>query len=104
MTKPAVLAATFSVVSYRLRIHSWPLTIAFSLTFFLYSVVEFLVTAYSPGHELSTLPLDATSPLVYLAVMAFSPITLWAPLTVGALAYAIVRRVGSNLRWSGHAA
>jgi hypothetical protein len=103
-TKPALLAAIFSLVSYRLGIDSWPLTIAFSLTFFLYSVAEFLGTAYYPGSDLSALPADATSPLVYLGVMALSPISLWAPVIFGTSTYAIIRRFGSNLRWSGRAA
>jgi hypothetical protein len=103
-TKPAILAATFSVVSCRLRIDSWALTIAFSLTFFLYSVAELLVSAYYPSSNPSGSSSDAQSMMVYFGAMVLSPISLWAPVIFGTSTYAVMRRVGSNLRWSGDAA
>jgi hypothetical protein len=102
-TKPAILAATFSVASYRLRIDSWALTIAFSLTFFFYSVAELVASAYYSGNP-SVSPSDAQSMMVYFGAMILSLISLWAPVIFGTSTYAIMRRFGSNLRWSGHAA
>ena len=100
MAKPALLAAVFSAVSFRMRVDSWPLTIAFSLTFFLESIVELVVSSYNPSNDLSRPP-DARNILVYLGAMIFSPFTLWAPMIFGTSTYAILRRFGLSFRGNG---
>ena len=99
--KPALLAAVFSIVSCRVNVDSWPLIIAFSLTFFIYTVIDLIVGAYLPTHGDSAVTLDASGPLVYLAIVTLSPVSLWAPVISGASTYAIIRKRSSSLHWSG---
>jgi hypothetical protein len=94
--KPSFLAAVFAIMSWCLGVGSWPLTIVFSLTFFVYSAVDMYV-----GSDLASEGPNTRVRLIYLGAVVFSPITLWGPVLLGAVAYAAAQRLRPNSRWSG---
>jgi hypothetical protein len=98
-TKPAVTAAAFAALSWRLGVGSWPLTIAFCLTFFPFGVIETHAVSFAPGTDLAGAPSDTRLWTLYLWAMLFSPISLWAPVVFGTLTYTLVTRFRSNNRW-----
>lgn len=99
--KPAILATVFVFLSWRLRVDSWPLTIAFSLSFFIYGAVAMLASSYNPSNDLAHEPLGTKSVFVYFGIMILSPISLWAPVILGSSSYAMIRRLRPNARRSG---
>jgi hypothetical protein len=96
--KPTIIAVVFAILSRRLRVGSWPLTIAFSLTFFFYGVVITYVTSFESGNDMAGASPDTRVTMLYLWSMLFSPISLWGPVLFGSLAYAWASRVWSNNR------
>ena len=101
ITKPTVTAVAFAVLSSRLRVGSWPLTIVFCLTFFVHGVVDVYARSIGPGGDLAGEPPGTRHAMLYLWAMLFSPISLWAPVLFGALAYALVARLRSNKTLEG---
>ena len=97
-TKPTVTAVAFALLSRRLRVGSWPLTITFCLMFFLYGVVIAYVTSLQSGNGLTDASPDTRATMLYLWAMLFSPISLWGPVLCGSLAYAWATRARSNNR------
>ena len=91
--KPAILSALFVLLSCRLRVDSWPLTIAFSLSFFIYSAVAMFASSYNPTNDVAHEPLGTKGVFVYFGVMIFSPVSLWAPVILGTSSYAVVQRL-----------
>jgi hypothetical protein len=96
--KPTVIAVAFAVLSRRLRVGSWPLTITFCLMFFLYGIIVAYVTSLEPGNDMVGAPSDTRATMLYLWAMLFSPISLWGPVLFGSLAYAWASRAWSNNR------
>jgi hypothetical protein len=101
MAKPATIAVAFAVLSWRLGVGSWPLTIVFSLTFFIHSAVAMYVSSFDPTANPAGATTGTRAGIVYFGAILFSPITLWAPVLFGALAYAFATRLRSNNRWRG---
>jgi hypothetical protein len=95
--KPALVAVAFAVLSSRLGVGSWPLTIAFSLTFFIHGTVEM----YLNSDDMAGAPPGTRGGMVYLGAMLFSPVSLWAPVIFGCLTYSLMVRLRSNNRWRG---
>lgn len=96
--KPTVAAVAFALVSRRLRVGSWPLTIAFSLTFFFRGVAIAYVTSFESGNDMAGASPDLRGAMLYLWAMLFSPISLWGPVIFGSLAYAWTCRTRLNSR------
>ena len=87
ITKPALTAVAFAVLSWRLGVSSWPLTIVFCLTFFPFGVIQ----THARLVDMPNAPQDERSQWVlYVWAMLFSPISLWAPVIFGTLTYALV--------------
>jgi hypothetical protein len=94
--KPSVIAMAFALIVHRLRTASWPLVVAFSLTFFLYNVV---MLYYIPDLRHTGMPGagdDTRVFLTYFGAIVFSPITLWGPMLFGCGAYAVALRLWPN--------
>jgi hypothetical protein len=91
-------AVAFALLSWHLRIGSWPLTIVFSLTFFLYAVAIAYASSFAPGSELAGAPPGLRAGMIYFSAVLFSPISLWGPVLFGSLAYAWASRTRSNIR------
>jgi hypothetical protein len=87
-TKPTITAVAFALLSRRLGVGSWPLTITFCLMFFVYGVVIAYVTSFQPGNDMTGASPDTRATMLYLLAMLFSPISLWGPVLFGSLAYA----------------
>ena len=98
-TKPAITAVAFAALSWRLGVGSWPLTIAFCLTFFPFGVIETHAVSFAPGTDLAGAPSDTRFWMLYIWAMLFSPISLWSPVVFGTLTYTLVTRLPSNNRW-----
>jgi len=98
-TKPTVTAVAFALLSRRLRVGSWPVTITFCLMFFLYGIVVAYVTSFQPGNDMAGASPDTRATMLYFLAMLFSPISLWGPVLFGSLAYAWASRVWSNNRF-----
>jgi hypothetical protein len=99
--KPTVTAVAFALLSWRLDVASWPLTIAFSLTFFIHGVVAAYLNSVTPGSDLAKETPGIRAGMLYVWATFFSPISLWAPVLFGTSAYALARRLRSNNRWRG---
>ena len=83
----------FALAAHRLDVASWPLVVAFSLTFFLHSIV---MLYFTPGLRDAVIPGEsdnARALLTYFAAILFSPITLWGPLLFGCGGYAVALRI-----------
>jgi hypothetical protein len=89
--KPTLTSLAFAILSWSLGVGSWPLTIAFSLSFFFIDVVSGTVKSLGPGGELSQEPRTTQGMLLYFNALIFSPITLWGPIIAGTSAYAVLR-------------
>jgi hypothetical protein len=98
-TKPTIIAGAFALLSRRLRVGSWPITITFCLMFFLYGVVVAYVTSLQPGNDMAGASPDTRATMLYMLAMLFSPISLWGPVAFGSLAYAWASRAWSNNRF-----
>lgn len=90
--KPTAISLAFTILAHRLRVASWPVVVAFSLTFFAEGVAE----AYINGpatHETPSgnLPDDRVMMLALWAAL-FSPVSLWGPILFSVLAYIVLRR------------
>jgi hypothetical protein len=96
--KPTVTAVAFALLSRRLRVGSWPLTIAFCLMFFVYGVVVAYVTSVEPGNDMARASPDTRVTMLYLWAMMSSPLSLWGPVILGSLAYAWASKAWSNNR------
>ena len=99
--KPAVIAVAFALLSWRLGVGSWLLTIVFSLTFFVHGIADYYVHSSDQGTNLAGAPPGTKESILYLWAVLFSPISLWAPLLLASLSYALVTRLRSNNRWRG---
>ena len=99
--KPTLTAVVFALLSRRLRVGSWPLTITFCLMFFLYGVVIAYVTSFQQGNDMAGASPDTRDSMLYLWAMLFSPISLWGPVLFGSLAYAWASKAWSNDRFEG---
>jgi hypothetical protein len=95
---PTMTAVAFALLSGYLRIGSWPLTIVFSLTFFLCDVAIAYASSLIPGYELAGAPPGLRAGMIYLSAVLFSPISLWGPVLFGSLAYAWTSPSRSNNR------
>lgn len=90
--------AAFALSAYRLGVASWPLVLAYSFTFLIFSFAMFYFSPdmrdaaeLAPGEHISI----AAS---YFGAVLFSPITLWGPLLFGCGSYALARRLWPNNR------
>ena len=99
--KPALVAVAFAVLSWRLGVGSWPLTIVFSLTFFIHGIAAMYVHSFDPGNDMAGAPPGTRAGMLYVGAMLFSPVSLWAPVIFGSVTYALVVRLRSNNRWRG---
>jgi len=99
--KPAITAVAFALLSWRLGVGSWPLTIAFSLTFFFYGIADTYARSFGSAGDLAGEPPETRHAMLYLWAVLFSPISLWAPVLFGALTYGLISRLRSNNRWRG---
>ena len=97
--KPTVTAVAFAFLSWRLRIGSWPLTIVFSLTFFLHGLAIAYVSSFRSGNDMADASPDFRVGMLYVWAMLFSPISLWGPVLFGSLAYGWASRSRSNNRF-----
>ena len=96
--KPAIISAAFALFSLRLGVDSWPLIIFFSFTFFIHGVVDAYMHGLNPDNDLKGAPADTRNTMLHLWAVIFSPISLWAPLLFGAVAYGLGSRARSNQR------
>jgi hypothetical protein len=87
--KPTLLAVAFALLAQRLGVASWPLVIAFSLTFFVHGIVAAYLQSAGPGSDLAGRSGNERGILLYLWAVIFSPISLWGPLLLGTMAYAL---------------
>jgi hypothetical protein len=94
--QPTLVAIAFALAAHRLRVASWPLVVAFNLTFFLYSVAAFYFSPDFRGPDSGANGDNTRVLATYLGTMVFSPITLWGPLLFGCGAYAFARRIWAN--------
>ena len=88
--KPTLTALAFVILSRSLGFSSWPLTIAFSLSFFLVDLLMASVQGLGSRGDLSQTPRETQGLTLYLSAVIFSPITLWGPLIVGTSTYALL--------------
>ena len=87
--KPTLVTVAFALLAQRLRVGSWPLVIAFSLTFFIHGVIAAYVQSLSPGSDYAGSSGNERGISLYLWALIFSPISLWGPLLFGTAAYAL---------------
>jgi hypothetical protein len=93
MIKPTLTAVAFALLSWQVGVGSWPLTIAFSLTFFLHGVATTYLESVAPGSDSAKETPGVRAGMLYVWAMLFSPISLWAPVLFGTSAYALARRL-----------
>jgi hypothetical protein len=96
--KPTLLAVAFALLALRLGVASWPLVIAFSLTFFVHGVIAAYVQSVGPDSDFAGRSGNERGILLYLWAVIFSPISLWGPLLSGTMTYALARKGRSNIR------
>jgi hypothetical protein len=96
--KPTLIAIAFALTVHRLGVASWPLVVAFSLTFFIFSTAMFYFSPDLRGADVSDRSDNNRVLLTCFGTVLFSPITLWGPLLFGCGAYAIALRLWSNRR------
>lgn len=96
--KPTILSVAFALTAHRLGVASWPLVVAFSLTFLIYSFAMFYFSPDASGLDKSISGEGARLAASYIGTVIFSPITLWGPLLFGCGSYALARWLWSTNR------
>jgi hypothetical protein len=97
--KPTVTAVAFALLSWRLGVGSWLLTIVFNLTFFLHGLAIAYVNSFESANDMAGAAPGIRASMLYIWAMLFSPISLWGPVLFGSLAYALASRSRSNNRF-----
>jgi hypothetical protein len=101
--KPSIVAIAFALLSVGLGVGSWPVTIVFSLTFFVYGIVVAGFSSMGTNGNLAGESVGMMTAMLYLWSILFSPISLWAPVLFGTGAYAAACKLRPNMRLSGRA-
>ena len=74
--KPTLFSIAFAVLAHRLRVASWPVVVAFSLTFFVEGIAEVYVNSPALHKPPSASLPDSRVMMLTLWAILFSPISL----------------------------
>ena len=89
--KPTIISVAFAVSAHRLRVASWPVVVAFALTFFVEGVTEVYVNSPALHETPQDSAPDNRALMLTLWSVIFSPISLWGPILFSTLVYGLVR-------------
>jgi hypothetical protein len=84
--KPTLIAVAFVLLAQRLRVGSWPVVLAFCISFFLVGALQFYLGG---GSEEAP---DQRVLVTIVGSLLFSPVSLWGPVALGAIAFYFARR------------
>jgi len=84
--KPTLIAVTFVLLAQRFRVASWPVVLAFCMSFFLVGALQFYLGGESQEAR------DHRVLMTIVGSLLLSPISLWGPVALGAVAFSFARK------------